>query len=211
MTDQFKYGAKVPDNVKSWSIDNFLDKEYFEEVKNYFYNHPMLENKNISYYGARMISSYNDEYLKNIHESLLPKAKEIFGEENMIPSYAIFSDYRNLGHVLNHKDEGPCWFTIDLCLYENTDWPIYIDDIEYIPKENQAVMMYSSHQFHYKPQVSDPNNRNGILLLHYCPPEHYFFRLPKELQKQYVPSDDSQYLFTLIDEYKNIKSAIDNN
>lgn len=209
MTVKIRHGAKVPDIIKSWAVSDFLPKQYFEEVKNYFYNHPKLLDKNISYYGARMISSYNDEYLKNIHESMLPIAKELFKEDNMIPSYAIFSDYGDLGDVSAHKDEGPCFFTIDLCLYENTPWPLYVDGVGYIPKENQAIMMNGSLQQHYRPAVKNPNNRNGILLLHYAPPEHQFFRLPISLQRQYVPVDESQYQFTLINEYKDIKKALD--
>jgi hypothetical protein len=209
--ENLKYGAKVPENVRSWAIEDFLPKDYFEEVRDYFYNHPKLKDKNVSYYGAKMISSYFDEYLDGIHKAMLPKVKELFEEENMIPSYAIFSDYGDLGEVSAHKDEGPCFFTIDLCLYENTDWPLYIDKVEYIPRANQAVLMYGSHQFHYRPAVNNPNNRSGILLLHYAPPEHQFFRLPLSLQQQYIPFDESQYQFTLVNEYKDIKESMSKN
>jgi len=208
MKKDTKYGAKIPENIRSWAIEDFFPKDKFEEIKNYFYNHPKLENKNISYYGAKMISSYFDEYLNNLHQEMLPRVKELFEEENMIPSYAIFSDYGDLGAVSRHQDEGPCFFTIDLCLYENTDWPLFIDGIEYMPRENQAILMYGSHQYHSRPAVNNPDNRSGILLLHYAPPEHQFFKLPLSLQQQYIPFDESQYQFTLIEELNDIKGSI---
>lgn len=211
---KIKYGAEVPSEIRSWAVENYYPEEEFIKIKDYFYNHPRLADKNISYYGAKMISSFNDSFLKEILYSNLPKIKELYNVENVIPSYGIFSDYGDLGEVTRHADEGPCFYTIDLCLYENTPWPFYVEESpgewkEYMPKENQAIFMNASIQNHRRPPVNNPNNRSGILLLHYAPPEHSFFNLPERLQRQYIPADEAQYQFTLIDEYNDIKKAIE--
>lgn len=210
-----KYGAKVPWPAKSWAVDNYYPDQEFIKIKDYFYNHPRLENKSITYYGAKMISSFRDDFLKKILHDNLNKVKEFYGVDNIIPSYGIFSDYGDLGDVTEHSDEGPCFYTIDLCLYENTPWPLFVEESdgvwkEYMPKENQAIFMNASLQPHKRPAVNNPDNRNGILLLHYAPPEHQFFGLPENLQRQFIPADEDQYQFTLIREYDDIQKAVKN-
>lgn len=215
MKKGYRHGAKIPDVIKSWTIENYYPEEEFLEIKKYFYNHPKLNQKDVSYYGAKMISSYNDDFLKKILYDNLDRIRELYGVEDIIPSYGIFSDYGDLGEVTCHADQGPCFYTIDLCLYENTPWPFFVEESpgvwkEYMPKENQAIIMNASLQEHKRPAVNNINNRSGILLLHYAPPEHQFFKLPNNLQRQYIPSDEGTYQFTLVREYNDIKNAIKN-
>jgi len=164
---------------------NVLDSERFIFLQNYFINHPEINDKRIDKYGSRRLDSFDDQELEKLLMDFLPIAKSWFGKEEIVPTYAIFSDY--FGEQANldeHYDIGPCTYTIDLCIYEKTSWPLIIEGKEYTFHENEAVVFLANDQKHWKKDFPDPeNNKVGIILLHYVDPEHGWLKLQPGTQK----------------------------
>lgn len=171
--------------IKSGKVSGFFNSEYFELVKSYFSNHTILNSLEYHFYGSKRVDSFEDNFLKEVLESALPTAKEWFGSETMVPTYGIFSEYSGEQAYLDkHKDAGPCTYTVDLCLYQKTEWPLFIEDTEYTFGENEAIMFFANDQDHWRPDFPDPNNNKvGILLLHYVEPEHKWLTLSEDAKK----------------------------
>lgn len=166
-------------------VSNFFETEYFDNIKSYFTNHEILLRDEYQYYGSKRIDSFNDSVLKNILNDSLPIAKKYFGNEDILPTYAIFSEYSGeQAYLSSHKDAGPCTYTIDVCLYQKTPWPLIIENKEYFFYENEAILFLANDQEHSRPEFPDPeNNKVAILLLHYADKNHQWFSLPDDVKK----------------------------
>jgi len=200
-----KYGSVIENIIEPFKVEGFFEEEQFNRVKDYFVNHKDLKTTPKSYYLSKKISSYSDDFLKKLHLDLLPKVKEIFKNDSIVPSYALLLEYTGGdGRVTPHMDEGPCAFTIDLCLYENSDWPLTVDDKVFSLKPNDAIFFHGSRHLHSRTGLENENNHNVVILFHYDLPEHKFFKLPESLQKMYVPQTGKDYIFKLIDEFNDM-------
>lgn len=89
--------------------------------------------------------------LHSLHHSaeLIAIASKICGQQ-MKPSYVFLSMYGPHGVCPVHKDRPQCQFTMDLQINSDGDWPIYVDDKEYILKDGQALCYSGSNQEHYR-------------------------------------------------------------
>lgn len=156
---------------------NIFEKEYFLFLQEYFASHSGNKNKNFDYYGSKRTDSYEDNVLNDALNKLLPKAREYFNNNSIIPTYAIFSEYSGEQAMLDkHKDVGPCTYTIDLSLYYKYPWPLYIEGEKYIFLENEAVLFYANDQEHWKDSFPNPEiNRVGIILFHYVDQNHWWW------------------------------------
>lgn len=171
--------------IKSGKISNFFELDYFTLVQKYFYNHEILNNPEYHYYGSKRVDSFDDTFLKDVLYKAMPIAKKWFGSETMVPTYGIFSEYSGEQAYLDkHKDAGPCTYTIDICLYQKTEWPLVIEDKEYVFGENEAIMFFANDQDHWRPEFPSPeSNKVGILLLHYVEPDHKWLTLSDDVKK----------------------------
>jgi hypothetical protein len=162
-----------------------FDEKYFIFLQEYFKNNESNKNKKFDYYGSQRTDSYEDDILEEALNKLLPKAKKIFNNEKIVPTYAIFAEYSGEQAMLDHhKDVGPCTYTIDLGLYHNTPWPLNIEGKEYTFLENEAVVFYANDQEHWKPPFPDPEgNRVGIILFHYVDTNHWWRNHNESTQK----------------------------
>ena len=163
---------------------NIFDQEYFEYLKDYFSNHEILKKDEYHYYGSKRVDSFNDPVLKEVLEKLTDKAKEVFGSDTLMPTYAVFSEYSGSTPYLDeHKDVGPCTYTIDLSLYQNTQWPLYIEGKAYNWSDNEAIFFYANDQLHWKEEFPDKgNNKVGLIFLHYVEPDHWWWAVPEAMR-----------------------------
>lgn len=175
------YEVKVKDPVIK---NDIFDQDYFNYIKDYFSNHDILKQDQYHYYGSKRVDSYTDPVLKEIHERLMPMAKEIFGSDTLLPTYAIFSEYSgDAAYLDKHLDIGPCTYTIDICLYKGTDWPLFIEDKEYNWDPNEAIFFYPNNQLHWKEDFPDKDsNKVGLLFLHYVEPDHKWWEIPERMR-----------------------------
>jgi hypothetical protein len=200
-----KYGSVVTNLIEPFKVEGFFEEQRFNDIKDYFVDHEDFKSTPKSYYLSKKISSYSDDFLKKLHIELLPIVRKTFSNDSIIPSYALLLEYSGGdGHVSPHMDEGPCSFTIDLCLYENSDWPLDVDNKVFSLKPNDAIFFHGSRQMHSRTGLQNQNNHNVVILFHYDLPEHKFFLLPESLQKMYVPQTGKDYIFKLVDEFNDM-------
>lgn len=172
-------------NIKEPRIEkNIFDNNYFEYIKNYFKNHDVVKKDEYHFYGSKRIDTFNDEVLKKAHEDLLPKARQMFESETLLPTYAVFSEYSGKQAYLDqHLDIGPCTYTIDLCLYQNSQWGLFIEGKEYFFSENEGIVFYPNHQLHWRGEFPDPDkNKVAIILFSYVEPDHDWWKIPEKLK-----------------------------
>lgn len=107
---------------------------------------------------------------------ILPKAKELFKAEELDISYIMFAQYETeKANLPKHKDNNACTYTLDVCLYYDTPWAIWVEDKEYFLKPNQALLFYGEDQLHWRDDFPDPeNNVVGMMFNHYVEPEHWW-------------------------------------
>ena len=68
-------------------------------------------------------------------------------------------------------------YTLDVCLYQNVQWPLVVEDREFTLQENEALAFYGEEQEHWRPDFPVPTwNRVGMLFLHFAEPDHWFFK-----------------------------------
>lgn len=172
-------------NVKPPFVEkDIFSEDKFKEIKLYFQNHDILKKDEYHFYGSKRIDSFNDKFLNQIHIDLTEKAKSLFGSETLMPTYAVFSEYSGEQAYLDkHKDIGPCTYTIDLCLYQETKWPIFIENKEYTFDENEGIIFYPNHQDHWREDFPDKEkNKVAIILFSYVEPDHDWWKIPENMR-----------------------------
>jgi len=164
--------------------NNIFEEDYFQSIKEYFANHEVLKQEEYHYYGSKRVDSYTDPKLDEIHKMLMPMAKEIFGSETLLPTYAVFSEYSgHTAYLDKHKDVGPCTYTIDICLYKGADWPLFIEGKGYNWGPNEGIFFYANDQDHWKEDFPEKdNNKTGLLFLHYVEPDHQWWSVPEKMR-----------------------------
>jgi hypothetical protein len=171
--------------MKEFKIEKVFEQDYFNKIQNYFKNHFFLKNADYDFYNSKRIDSFDDQVLQEILNKLHEPAKIWFNNENIVPTYAIFSEYSGKqAHLNPHVDSGPCTYTLDVGLYHKEPWPLIIEGKEYLFLENEAIGFYANDQQHWKPEFPDAeNNKVGILLIHYVDSNHMWLTLKPEVQK----------------------------
>jgi len=101
---------------------------------------------------------YLDDLISKHGNILLPLARKYFGPE---VEYVWNSNVHYEGaktRLPKHKDIKRCVYTINLCLYQNTEWPLWIEGVPYTLKENQAVLYKGNENEHWREDFPDPEN-----------------------------------------------------
>lgn len=131
------------------------DSDYDKLFGRYSFQHPII-----------------DEFLKK----LVPLAKEIFGSENIVPSYAMYAHYAGENaNLYKHKDDNACTYTIDICLYQSEPWDLWVDGVSYTTNENEAVVFYGNDQLHWREKFPNPDNGYcGVIFFHFVEHDHWF-------------------------------------
>lgn len=128
---------------------------------------------------GRYYASHDDlKQIQPIVTKSVKKASEIFESETLKFTYALLTHYE--GHeakLLPHTDDNACTYTLDICLYQNTSWPIIVEGKEYYLNENEGLAFYGEVQEHWRPAFPDPdNNEVAMCFIHYAEPDHWFFK-----------------------------------
>jgi hypothetical protein len=145
-------------------IKNIFDEPFFEYIKNYFINHPQIKNIPYDNYGSKRLDSFDDIVILECLNKLTDFAREKFGQKDIVPTYGVFAEYSGINAQLDdHLDVGPCTYTLDIGLYHNTPWNLFIENKESFPD----------------PEI----NKVGILLLHWVNPDHPWLKYSPEVQK----------------------------
>jgi hypothetical protein len=167
-------------------IENFLEKEDYENLKN-----AVSDPKKFEYqeWASRYIIGDNRvPFLKDLANRLIPKAREVFNSENLLPTYIMFAHYEKLGDIepslYKHKDDNACTYTLDMCIYQNEPWDLWVEDKSYTLYPNQALAYYGNDQLHWREKFPNPEtNHVAMIFFHYAEPDHWWFiKGPEYLQ-----------------------------
>lgn len=119
---------------------------------------------------------YSSELISDYSKKLIPLAKQIFESQSLVPSYSLFSHYEgDRANLFKHKDDNACTYTIDMCVYQNQPWDIWVDNNAYTLNPNQALAYYGNDQEHWREAFPDPKNQYvGMIFFHFVEPDHWY-------------------------------------
>jgi hypothetical protein len=100
----------------------------------------------------RRRGSHNVPFFVHLHQQLKDAASEIFGEP-VKPSYVYLSLYNENGVCPFHTDRPQCKYTIDYCIDQDVEWPIWVDDKPYILQPNDALCYSGTDSPHWREMI----------------------------------------------------------
>jgi hypothetical protein len=155
---------------------NILDNVQYHTLKNAIKSYLDISNIPFDECGRKCISDITMPLLKEYSEILMPMAKNFFNSNTLVPSYTLFTEYSDTNINLHkHKDANACTYTIDLVLYQNKPWGLWIDGVEYLANENEAIFFWGEDQLHWRETIENNNNIVGVIFFHYVEPDHWLF------------------------------------
>ncbi len=138
-------------------IDNVLNIDDYNKLISLVDNPKSFEyQKGFSRY---VVSDFQMPFLKELAEKLVPLAKQVFNSNYLLPTYALFSHYEGLDpqpSLYKHKDDNACTYTLDLCVYQNDPWDLWVENKNYILFKNQALAYYGNDQWHWREDFPQP-------------------------------------------------------
>jgi hypothetical protein len=174
-----KTGRILNKRPPAQTLDAVFDNQYFIDLRDSLRE---IRNSEVVRYdvelgrlGVREYEYENINPLKKSHEMLLGLARQIFSP-TAIPSYSLYATYRGFrANLPYHVDDNACTYTIDLCLSQETPWPIVIEDESFILEENQAVCYYGEDQYHGRDAFPSPmSNEVEMIFYHFIEPSHWY-------------------------------------
>jgi len=191
MTKDYKYFADDslmgprPEVKEPLLLQNLLEPELFKstiDTLNAYTLEMLTYDRN---FGRFMLKNTVGAMPDQLLDHCLPKAREIFGSSTMLPSYSCYVRYKGArANLYRHRDSNACTYTIDLCLTANADWPLVIEDQEYLLNPNEALCFYGEDQLHWRTPFPDKENTViDMVFLHYVEPEHWFHSIGADYHK----------------------------
>ena len=158
-------------------INNILSDEDYKTVIE-----SVLNPKSFEYqegFSRYIASDYYLSILKEISNKLIPIAKDIFDSKTLMPTYSLFAHYEGQDpepSLYKHKDNNACTYTIDMCVYQNEPWDLWVENKNYCLYPNQALAYYGNDQFHWREQFPNPKtNHVAMIFFHFAEPDHWYF------------------------------------
>ena len=170
--------ALILDNVYPENEFSRLIQQAQRQVNNIDYNTD-FGRFGITYGDNERKESVHSNWIRHYKNLLVPLAREVFDSPELNASYSMFAEYRKVDDIIpnlpKHKDDNACTYTIDVCLYYDTNWAIWIEGKEYYLEPNQAIVIYGEEQEHWRNEFPDPeNNKVGMMFNHYVEPDHWW-------------------------------------
>lgn len=114
-----------------------------------------------------LIQDLQDDSLLSIGSECLNLAKEIFGKDNLVPAQTMFAHYEGIhGFLAKHVDVEKNLYLIDVGIYQDKPWGIFVSGKEYLLQPNSGLAFPSGQLEHWREQ-KDPDNTVGVLLIYY--------------------------------------------
>ena len=152
---------------------NLFSEKEFELLKNTLKKEAMDKEKHYDELGRKIFST---NLVEEYAEKLLPLARDFFNSNTLLHSYSLFAEYSNKNISLpKHKDDNACTYTIDLVVYQDRPWGIWIEGKEYLLNENEAVLFWGTEQEHWRETVEENNDIIAVIFFHYVEPDHWWF------------------------------------
>jgi hypothetical protein len=163
----------VKDIINPEIKKDILSKEDFLRLQNTLKN--LVTNTDIAFdeFGRKIFAP---DILQEYAEKLLPLARDFFKSQTLLSSYSLFSEYSDKTISLtSHKDINACTYTIDLVVYQDRPWGLWIDGVEYIAEENEAIFFLGEDQQHWRETIENNESTIAVIFFHYTEPDHWYF------------------------------------
>ena len=99
--------------------------------------------------------------------------------------HSIYSKKYGTPRLPMHLDEPACEFTIDYQLDGNISWPIFINNQEFILKNNDAVTFIGEEDLHWRNKINfDENSFLELVFFHFSSDDHWFLKDPENFEKR---------------------------
>lgn len=129
--------------------------------------------------GFGRITSGDDLLVPYLHSATLV-ARDVFGEPDLLPTYALWAKYdvpqSNLG---KHKDDNACTYTLDYCVRQREPWDVYVEGVPYTLQEGEALAFLGEDQEHWRPDFTK-GNVVEMIFFHFVKPDHWYFNADAE-------------------------------
>lgn len=158
-------------------IKNLFSDEEYVKLADYLVNKPKLKEMYDGGFGRYcFVDSLIDEYAKK----LIPVAREVFGSNDLLPSYSLFAHYEGNASLYRHKDDNACTYTLDMCVYQNQPWDLGVQhngqDFKYTLNPNEALAYYGNDQEHWRDAFPNPGNQHvAMIFFHFVEPDHWYY------------------------------------
>lgn len=157
-------------------VKDVLSDVDFARLKLHFQYNKNLDGMGVDEFGRKLLGDHQEPVLKEFSEILLPKVREFFGSDTLVPTYSLFSEYSAETISLDkHKDANACTYTLDLVLYQDKPWPIFIEGQEFKAEPNEAIMFMGEDQEHWRETIYNNTDKIGVIFFHYVEPDHWWF------------------------------------
>jgi hypothetical protein len=158
-------------------INNVLSPEDYTKLFNSVSNPKSFEYQ--AGFSRYVIANNGLPVLQEFAEKLIPTARETFGSETLLPTYTLFAHYEGQDpapSLYKHKDDNACTYTIDMCVYQNEPWDLWVEDKNYTLYRNQALAYYGNEQMHWREEFPNPKtNHVAMVFFHFAEPDHWYF------------------------------------
>ncbi|GAA0267009.1 hypothetical protein GCM10009127_03280 [Alteraurantiacibacter aestuarii] len=150
-----------------------------------------LEKHELASFGRHVV--HDHPFFLDLQRQILPRVSELAGQE-VEAGYNFLSLYGNAGRCEPHMDEPVSMYTLDYCIDQEGDWPIYFSRVvdwpgaaelqNWNPEEvlrdpsmdfraeviqpNEAILFAGSSQWHYR-KAMPPGGYCNLLFFHYFP------------------------------------------
>jgi hypothetical protein len=126
-----------------------------------------------------IISSHSLPLLGKLANKLIPAARKAFNSKTLLPTYTLFAHYEGQNpepSLYKHKDDNACTYTLDVCVYQNEPWDLWVEDKPYTLYPNQGLAYYGNDQLHWREKFPNPETNNvAMVFFHFAEPDHWFF------------------------------------
>ena len=160
-------------------IKNALSNEDFKCLQDHVKN---IDKSTTNFYdGYSRYEWSNTPEIKSLHEKLLTFAREHFDSQTLVPSFNFASWYFGNASLEHHTDINACTYSIDLAVYAEMPWELYVEGVPYSLDENDALLYYGETQEHWREPLINPDNKVVCnVFFFYVEPDHWFITEPAE-------------------------------
>lgn len=117
--------------------------------------------------------------LMELSEKLIKTARQVFNSKTLLPTYNLFAHYEGQDpepSLYKHKDDNACTYTLDMCVYQQEPWDLYVEGNAYTLYPNQALAYYGNDQMHWREKFPNPkDNHVAMIFFHFAEPDHWYF------------------------------------
>jgi len=118
-------------------------------------------------------------FLAELANKLIPTARKAFNSKTLLPTYTLFAHYEGQNpapSLYKHKDDNACTYTLDMCVYQNDSWDLWVDEKNYTLYPNQGLAYYGNDQLHWREEFPNPEtNKVAMIFFHFAEPDHWYF------------------------------------